>query len=93
LLLSELVVDFDHWSFEFGNWLLFIVWDLLFICDFSPSSDFYNILPRVQYYLWDTIRLVATYYISGPPPMLKVLSRDLSNLGVSPEAIRIDAWE
>lgn len=35
----------------------------------------------------------VTYYISGPPAMLKDLSRDLINKGIRPDAIRTDAWE
>jgi ferredoxin-NADP reductase len=37
--------------------------------------------------------LETTYYISGPPPMLKGISRDLSECGIRADAIRIDAWE
>jgi ferredoxin-NADP reductase len=35
----------------------------------------------------------ATYYISGPPAMLKVISQDLRSIGIGAEAIKIDAWE
>jgi ferredoxin-NADP reductase len=35
----------------------------------------------------------TTYYISGPPPMLRALSQDLRARHVAPDAIRIDAWE
>ncbi len=35
----------------------------------------------------------AAYYISGPPPMLKAISRDLSKIGISAESIMTDAWE
>lgn len=34
-----------------------------------------------------------TYYISGPPAMLKKVSADLITKGVSPENIKTDAWE
>jgi ferredoxin-NADP reductase len=37
--------------------------------------------------------LETTYYISGPPPMLKGISRDLIECGIRADAIRIDAWE
>jgi ferredoxin-NADP reductase len=37
--------------------------------------------------------LKATYYISGPPEMIKSLSRDLRDRGVGETAIKIDAWE
>lgn len=44
---------------------------------------------------WQRIEnpLAATYYISGPPPMLKAILRDLSERGVRADAIRTDAWE
>jgi ferredoxin-NADP reductase len=35
----------------------------------------------------------ATYYISGPPPMLKTISHDLNESGIRADAIRTDAWE
>jgi NAD(P)H-flavin reductase len=35
----------------------------------------------------------ATYYVSGPPLMLKVVSRDLMDHGIVVDAIRTDAWE
>jgi ferredoxin-NADP reductase len=35
----------------------------------------------------------ATYYISGPPAMLQVISQDLRRMGTGAEAIKIDAWE
>lgn len=45
--------------------------------------------------VWQHIEnsLAATYYISGPPPMLKAISRDLSQHGIRADAIRTDAWE
>lgn len=33
------------------------------------------------------------FYLSGPPLMLKALSRELRELGVSEDRIKIDAWE
>lgn len=33
------------------------------------------------------------FYVSGPPPMLKAITRDVSDRGVDPGAIHIDAWE
>jgi ferredoxin-NADP reductase len=44
--------------------------------------------------IWRLIEnpLEATYYISGPPPMLKAISRELGDRGVGADAIRIDAW-
>lgn len=35
----------------------------------------------------------ATFYISGPPSMLKAIGQDLRARHISPEAIHIDAWE
>lgn len=35
----------------------------------------------------------ATYYISGPPRMLKTITHDLRGRGIRADAIRIDAWE
>jgi ferredoxin-NADP reductase len=35
----------------------------------------------------------TTYYISGPPPMLRTIGQDLRARNVAPEAIHIDAWE
>lgn len=45
--------------------------------------------------MWQRVEnpLTATYYISGPPPMLKAISRDLSQQGIRTDAIRTDAWE
>jgi ferredoxin-NADP reductase len=37
--------------------------------------------------------LDASYYISGPPPMLRGIAQDLRSRDISPEAIHIDAWE
>ena len=45
------------------------------------------ILPRLRR------PLEASYYISGPPPMLKGIGHDLRARKISPEAIHIDAWE
>ena len=35
----------------------------------------------------------ASFYISGPPPMLRTIGQDLRARNISPEAIHIDAWE
>ena len=37
--------------------------------------------------------LDASFYISGPPPMLRTIGQDLRARNISPEAIHIDAWE
>lgn len=45
--------------------------------------------------IWPRLRdpLDASYYISGPPPMLRGIGDDLRARHVPPEAIHIDAWE
>ena len=45
--------------------------------------------------VWPRLRrpFEMTYYISGPPPMLKTIGEDLRARNISPEAIHIDAWE
>lgn len=35
----------------------------------------------------------TTFYISGPPVMVRDISRDLHNLGINPGSIKVDAWE
>ena len=39
------------------------------------------------------IKLATVFYLSGPPAMLKGLSKSLGDAGVAAEQIRIDAWE
>ena len=45
--------------------------------------------------VWGALRrpLSTTFYISGPPAMLKAIAADLRARAVAPENIRIDAWE
>ena len=45
--------------------------------------------------LWQQIAAPnqATYYLSGPPIMLRTLVGDLRSRGIADDAIRIDAWE
>jgi NAD(P)H-flavin reductase len=45
--------------------------------------------------MWEHIEnpLAASYYISGPPLMLKTISRDLIERGIRADAIQMDAWE
>jgi len=45
--------------------------------------------------VWPNIRapFEATFYLSGPPLMLKALAQELRGLGIRADAIRIDAWE
>jgi NAD(P)H-flavin reductase len=44
--------------------------------------------------LWPHIQAPdeTTFYLSGPPLMLKALLQDLSKRGVYSSAVRIDAW-
>ena len=35
----------------------------------------------------------ATYYIAGPPAMIRALTGNLLKKGVTPEMIKVDAWE
>ena len=44
--------------------------------------------------VWPNIQdpFEATYYLSGPPPMLKSLTQELRGLGIRADAIKIDAW-
>ena len=62
------------------NCLLFVVWDLLFICNFFPSSDFYNFLPRVQYYLWDTIRDLRALLVAESILTCEKMGKELLSL-------------
>jgi ferredoxin-NADP reductase len=45
--------------------------------------------------VWARLRrpLETSYYISGPPPMLRAIGQDLRSRNIAPEAIHIDAWE
>jgi ferredoxin-NADP reductase len=45
--------------------------------------------------VWPRLRRPSdtTFYISGPPPMLKSIGQDLRARNIAPEAIHIDAWE
>jgi ferredoxin-NADP reductase len=45
--------------------------------------------------VWPRLRrpFETTYYISGPPPMLRTIGDDLRARNISPETIHIDAWE
>ena len=45
--------------------------------------------------VWPRLRrpFDTMYYIAGPPPMLRTIGQDLRARNISPEAIRIDAWE
>jgi len=44
--------------------------------------------------VWPNIQkpFETTYYLSGPPLMLKALAQELRGLGIRADAIRIDAW-
>jgi NAD(P)H-flavin reductase len=45
--------------------------------------------------IWSKIGnpLEANYYLSGPPAMLKFISLELIERGISKASIKIDAWE
>lgn len=45
--------------------------------------------------IWEQIDdpITSTFYLSGPPDMIKTISHDLKELGVGIDAIRVDAWE
>lgn len=45
--------------------------------------------------VWPTLAqpLSASYYISGPPPMLRGIGQELRARNIAGEAIHIDAWE
>ena len=45
--------------------------------------------------IWPRVRrpLNATFYLSGPPTMVRAISHDLRTRGMDQEAIHIDAWE
>jgi ferredoxin-NADP reductase len=45
--------------------------------------------------VWARLRrpLETSYYISGPPPMLRSIGADLRARDIPPQAIHIDAWE
>jgi ferredoxin-NADP reductase len=60
----------------------------------KESDEFYNIGRLSVTAMWPKIKRPreATYYISGPPAMLQVISQDLRNMGIGAEAIKIDAW-
>jgi ferredoxin-NADP reductase len=45
--------------------------------------------------IWEIISnpLARTYYLAGPPEMLRMLTRELNQRGVTTECIVTDAWE
>jgi Na+-transporting NADH:ubiquinone oxidoreductase subunit NqrF len=45
--------------------------------------------------IWPDIQnpVETTFYIAGPPPMLKSMTQDLHDCGIRGESIKIDAWE
>lgn len=45
--------------------------------------------------IWDSVPEVPdrAFYLSGPPPMISAISEALRRRGVTPDRIRIDAWE
>jgi len=45
--------------------------------------------------IWEQIDnpITSTFNLSGPPEMVKTLSKDLKDRGIDKDAIRVDAWE
>ena len=45
--------------------------------------------------VWDAVTRLCTpsFYLSGPPSMLRAISAELSDHGVLPAAVKTDAWE
>jgi ferredoxin-NADP reductase len=63
---------------------------------FDPSLTGPTILGKLSVKeIWGQIDdpFASTFYLSGPPDMIKVLSYDLKDRGVGIDAIRVDAWE
>jgi toluene monooxygenase electron transfer component len=62
----------------------------------EQSTDTMAVTGRVSVEpVWSLLRspLEASYFIAGPPLMLKALEADLRDRNVRPDAIHIDAWE
>jgi ferredoxin-NADP reductase len=59
----------------------------------GPRDEFLGVLSLET--IWSKVinPLQATFFLSGPPAMLKGISRELIGQGISTDAIRIDAWE
>jgi ferredoxin-NADP reductase len=61
----------------------------------EENDEFVNIGRLSVAAMWTKIQRPreATYYISGPPAMLQVISQDLRSMAMGADAIKIDAWE
>jgi ferredoxin-NADP reductase len=62
----------------------------------AASVDVWELPGRITVSaVWSSIREPAgvNFYISGPPQMLRTISQELRERGISDESIRIDAWE
>jgi ferredoxin-NADP reductase len=62
----------------------------------DPSLTGPEIKGKLSFHkIWEQIHnpIASTFYLSGPPEMLKTLSYDLKDRGVDKDAIRVDAWE
>ena len=46
-----------------------------------------------QWYFVIDEPFTSTFYLSGPPEMIKTLSNDLNDRAVGLDAIRVDGWE
>jgi len=63
---------------------------------FDPSLTGPTILGKLSVKeIWGQIDgpFASTFYLSGPPDMIKTLSYDLKDRDVDKDAIRVDAWE
>ena len=65
-------------------------------CQVDPSLTGPAILGKLSVKeIWGQIDdpFASTFYLSGPPDMIKTLSYDLKDRDVDKDAIRVDAWE
>jgi len=65
-------------------------------CQVDPSLTGPAILGKLSVKeIWEQIDdpFASTFYLSGPPEMIKTLSYDLKDRGIDKDAIRVDAWE
>jgi len=71
-------------------------WYFVEECQFDLSLTGPEIKGRLSVKeIWGQIDdpFTSAFYLSGPPDMIKTISRDLKDQGVGIDAIRIDAWE
>ena len=60
----------------------------------SQSPEFFTGYLSLES-IWNQLKnpREATYYIAGPPAMIQALTGNLLKKGISPEMIKVDAWE